>query len=101
MSLAAISVGAILSTALLVGPAAMALRLTRSPGRATVVAAAIGVAATWIGIVLAYDSFYWPPRRTEWPVSFFVVTIVFVTYLLSGVPGWRERRRARATTRRR
>jgi len=50
--------------------------------------------------VLAYDSYYWPPHGTSWPVSFFVVSIVFVTYLLSGLPGWRERRRARATTRR-
>src|SRR5580704_7805168 len=46
VSLAAISIGAILSTALLVGPAAIALRLTRTPARATLAAAGIGIAAT-------------------------------------------------------
>ena len=100
VALCSLTIGSILSTALLIGPAAAALRLTRRPGRAVLLAAALGVFAMWLGIVLAYDSYYWPPHGTSWPVSFFVVTIVFVTYLLSGVPGWRERRRARATTRR-
>ena len=48
-------------------------------------AAGIGVAATWVGIVLAYDSYDWPPAGHGWPVSFFVVTLVFVVYLLSGL----------------
>jgi zinc/manganese transport system permease protein len=47
------------------------------------VAAGIGVAATWIGIVLAYDSYYWPPAHRGWPVSFFVVTLIVVGYLVS------------------
>jgi zinc/manganese transport system permease protein len=47
------------------------------------VAAAIGVAATWLGIVLAYDSYYWPPRGRGWPVSFFVVTLVVGGYLVT------------------
>ena len=34
VALAAVTIGTILSTALLVGPAATALRLTRSPGTA-------------------------------------------------------------------
>jgi zinc/manganese transport system permease protein len=41
-----------------------------------------GLAATWLGILLAYDSFYWPPQQHGWPVSFFVVTLVFVFYLM-------------------
>ena len=45
----------------------------------------VGVAAVWIGIVLAYDSFYWPPVDHGWPVSFFVVAMVLVFYLGSGV----------------
>ena len=94
VALCALTIGSILSTALLVGPAAAALRLTRRPGRAIVAASLLGVASIWLGIVLAYDSYYWPPKGTGWPVSFFVVTIVFVVYLLSGLPGWRERRRA-------
>jgi zinc/manganese transport system permease protein len=95
MALSAITIGAILSTALLVGPAAAALRLTRRPGVAVALAGLLGVAATWIGIVLAYDSYYWPPKG-GWPVSFFVVSLVFAFYLLSGVPAWLARREARA-----
>jgi zinc/manganese transport system permease protein len=83
VSLSALTIGTILSTALLVGPAATALRITRRPGRATIAAALIGVAATWLGIVLAYDSFTWPPRHDGWPVSFFVVALIFAGYLLA------------------
>ncbi len=93
VALCALAIGSILSTALLIGPAATALRATRRPGRAVLLAGLLGVAAMWLGIVLAYDSYYWPPKEDTWPVSFFVVTIVFVVYLLSGVPAWRERRR--------
>ena len=92
-ALAAITIGTILSTALLVGPAASALRLTRRPLTALLTAAGIGIGAMWLGVVLAYDSYYWPPHGTVWPVSFFVVTLVFITYLLSGIPEARRRRR--------
>jgi zinc/manganese transport system permease protein len=85
VSLSAVAIGAILSTALLIGPAATALRVSKSPAKAMAVAAASGLAATWIGIVLAYDSFYWPPHGHGWPVSFFVVVLVLAGYLLSYV----------------
>jgi len=85
VSLSAVAIGAILSTALLIGPAATALRVSKSPAKAMALAAATGLAATWIGIVLAYDSFYWPPHGHGWPVSFFVVVLVLVGYLLSYV----------------
>ena len=98
VALAALTIGTILSTALLVGPAASAMRLSARPLRALATAVALGVAATWLGIVLAYDSFYWPPYGHGWPVSFFVVALVFTFYLLSGLPrAWQERRaRARS-----
>ena len=86
VALAALSIGAILGTALLIGPAATALRLTSRPGRAIAIAAVIGMAATWLGIVLAYDSFYWPPRGHGWPVSFFVVALVLMAYLVARLP---------------
>jgi zinc/manganese transport system permease protein len=92
VALAAMTIGTILSTALLVGPAATALRLTRRPGAAIAVAAALGVGAMWLGIVLAYDSFHWPPVDTGWPVSFFVVALIFIAYLLSGLPALLARR---------
>ncbi|MFY9888695.1 MAG: metal ABC transporter permease [Streptosporangiaceae bacterium] len=94
VSLAAITVGAILSTALLVGPAAIALRLTSAPGRAVVVAALIAVAATWLGIVLAYDSFSWPPGHDGWPVSFFIVMLIFAGFVAAQLAGRGRNRRA-------
>ena len=97
VALASMTIGTILSTALLVGPAATALRLTRRPGVAIAVAAMLGVGAMWLGILLAYDSYYWPPKGNGWPVSFFVVTLIFLAYLLSGLPA-RLRARPRART---
>lgn len=93
-ALAAITIGTILSTALLIGPAASALRLTRRPITATLTAVGVGVSTMWLGIVLAYDSYKWPPAGQGWPVSFFVVALVFIGYLLSGVPAARRRRRS-------
>jgi zinc/manganese transport system permease protein len=89
VSLSAMTIGAILSTALLIGPAAAGLRLTSRPGLAMLWAALIGLAATWLGVLLAYDSFYWPPARQGWPVSFFVVSLIFVFYLLTPRPARR------------
>jgi zinc/manganese transport system permease protein len=83
VSLSAVAIGAVLSTALLIGPAATALRLVKGLVRAMVTAALTGVIATWLGIILAYDSYYWPPRGHGWPVSFFVVAFVVVFYLLT------------------
>ncbi len=52
-------------------------------------AAARGVPVRAVGIaylvVLAYDSYYWPPHGHGWPVSFFVVALVLIGYLLSYV----------------
>jgi len=85
VALSAVAIGAVLSTALLIGPAATALRLARSPVKAVFTAAAAGVLTVWIGIVLAYDSYYWPPAGRGWPVSFFVVTLTVGGYLLTGL----------------
>ena len=83
VALSAVTIGAILSTALLVGPAATALQLTRRPGRAIVCAALVGIGVMWLGILLAYDSYTWPHHG--WPVSFFVVTLVLIAYIASRV----------------
>lgn len=84
VSLSAMTVGAILSTALLIGPAATALRVADRPGTALTLALAIGLGASWGGIWLAYDSFYWTPGR-GWPVSFFIVILIFLAYLLASL----------------
>jgi zinc/manganese transport system permease protein len=83
VALSAVIIGAVLSTALLIGPAATALRLARSPVKAAITAAGVGVLAIWLGVVLAYDSYYWPPAGRGWPVSFFVVTLIVLGYLLT------------------
>ena len=97
VALCALTIGAILATALLIGPAAAALRLVRRPLAAMVTAAGLGVLATWLGILLAYDSYDWPPYHRGWPVSFFVVALVFVTYLACGAVSGRRSRRGRRT----
>ena len=81
VALSAITVGAILSTALLVGPAAIALHLSKRPGMAILLACAIGVATTWGGILVAYDSYEWTGGH-GWPVSFCIVGLIFVSYVI-------------------
>ena len=93
VGLSSVATGAILSTALLIGPAAAALRLTRRVGRAVGLACLIGVLSTWLGVLLAYDSYYWGSSHDGLPVSFFIVAVIFVTYLASGLPALRAARR--------
>lgn len=84
VALSAMTVGAILSPALLIGPAATGLRLGSRPGQAVALAALTGLIAVWGGILLAYDSYYWTPGH-GWPVSFFIVSLVFLAYVLANV----------------
>lgn len=101
VALSSIAIGSILSTALLIGPAATSLRLTTSLRAAFVWSSVIGVVTTWLGVLLAYNSFYWFPSSQGLPVSFFIVALVFVAYVLSGLPVLRhrkDRRRVVATT---
>jgi zinc/manganese transport system permease protein len=98
VALASLIVGTILSPALLVGPSAAALRLTRRPVAAMATAGAIGVAACWLGTLLAYDSYKWPPAGDGWPVSFFVVALIFVAYLASGARRITEKKRSATRT---
>jgi zinc/manganese transport system permease protein len=98
VALSSLAIGAILSTALLIGPPAAALRVTKTLPRALATACLTGVAATWLGILLAYDSYYWGPSHQGLPVSFFIVTVIFAAYLAAGLPAAvAARRRAPAT----
>jgi zinc/manganese transport system permease protein len=90
VGLSSLAIGAILSTALLIGPAATALRITKRVGSALLVACAIGVGGTWIGVLLAYDSSSWVSNHEGLPVSFFIVSVLFVAYLATGLPGIRS-----------
>src|SRR5450759_4043843 len=67
-------VGVLLIFSLMVTPAATAQQLARRPQRAIMISVAIALAATWIGLFVA---FYEP-----YPVSFFITSIVFTLYLL-------------------
>jgi zinc/manganese transport system permease protein len=94
VGLSSLATGAILSTALLIGPAAAALRLTKRVAWALGIACLIGVLAVLLGVLLAYDSYYWEASHSGLPVSFFIVAVIFVTYLASGLPALRPARRS-------
>ncbi len=81
----ALVMGALLSTALLIGPAATSIRLTRRLGVAVGLAVILALGDTWLGILLAYDSFNWPPAGRGWPVSFFVVAVMVLTFSIGQV----------------
>ena len=85
VGLSALAIGAILSTALLIGPAASALRVTRRIWTAALLAAVLGIVTTWVGIALAYDSFDWASSHPTFPVSFWIVALVVVVYLLTSI----------------
>lgn len=68
-------VGVLLVFALMVGPAAAALRLTSRLGRGVALAALLGLGETWLGIALAYV--------TDWPPSFWIVLLSCSVYFLS------------------
>jgi zinc/manganese transport system permease protein len=91
------AVGALLLLGLLAAPAAAAHRLTRAPFAGVALAGLLAVAATWGGLVLAYEIPSLPPSTA-------IVALAVGTYgvaaLLSGRPAGR-RRRSRARTRRR
>ena len=85
VGLSSLAIGAILSTALLIGPAATGLNLTTRLGRALVISSVLGVATTWAGVLLAYDSADWGSGHDTLPVSFCVVGLILVVYLASAI----------------
>jgi len=100
VGLSSLAVGSILSTALLIGPAASSVRVTKSLRPAMVLAGVLGVAATCLGILCAYDSFYWFPSSQGLPVSFFIVSLIFLCYLMTGIPFVRRGFRTATSNRR-
>jgi zinc/manganese transport system permease protein len=85
VELSALTIGAVLSTALLIAPAAAALRLTRRVGFAILISVGIGVGSTWLGILISFESYSWFAGAHSWPVSFCIVAVAFIAYLLSGI----------------
>jgi zinc/manganese transport system permease protein len=93
VGVSAIVIGSILSTALLIGPPASALKIVNRVGVGVVLASVLGVVATWTGIVFAYDSYYWIPSHRGLPVSFFVVAVVVIEFALFSVVQRRRQQR--------
>jgi zinc/manganese transport system permease protein len=90
-ALSALSIGVILATTLLLGPAAAGLRLARKPWQSFLYAQGIALFAVFGGIYLAFASYYWS-GGASWPVSFFVVVLILLGYLASA-PFARQRPR--------
>jgi zinc/manganese transport system permease protein len=67
-------IGVLLIFALLVTPGAIALRLSAQPAIACACAVALALGFTWLGLAVGYF--------TPYPVSFFITTFAFGTYVL-------------------
>jgi zinc/manganese transport system permease protein len=76
-------VGILLVFALMVGPAAAALRCTTRIRSGVVLAAVLAVAETWAGIALAYV--------TDWPPTFWITLLSSAVYGLTFLPWPRHR----------
>lgn len=68
-------VGVILVFTLLIGPAAIALRWTERFWTGFGLSITLALIIVWLGITLSY--------LTDWPISFWISTLVFVAYILS------------------
>ena len=66
--------GVLLIFSLMVTPAATAQHLASKPSRVILIAVALAVVVTWVGL---FVSFYEP-----YPASFFITALIFVTYIL-------------------
>lgn len=73
-SIAVQVVGVLLIFALMVTPSAIAQRFARKPAEGIILSVVIALLATWIGLFVSY---YLP-----YPVSFFIVSLVFGAYLI-------------------
>lgn len=73
VSIAIQVVGVLLIFALMVIPAAIAIRLAKTPVYAITISVVVALFSTWTGLFI---SFYEP-----YPVSFFITSIVFILYL--------------------
>ena len=79
-------VGILLVFALMVGPAAAAQRLSSRFRTALGLSVLFALAQTWLGIALAYE--------TDWPPSFWITFLSFLTYAASvaATHSWRRHR---------
>jgi zinc/manganese transport system permease protein len=81
--------GPLLVLALLVAPAASARFVTARPAASLALSVALGLAAVWVGLGLAYFSVY--------PPSMWIAAVAFAGYLLARLSAVLRARRARRT----
>ena len=72
-------VGVLLVFALMVAPAASAMRLTRRVGSGIAVSVALAVAIAWLSLTLAF--------YTDWPTSFWITALGALVYIATGLAG--------------
>jgi zinc/manganese transport system permease protein len=80
VSIAVQVVGVLLVFSLMVTPAAIAVRVSKSPGVAVGISVLVALLATWVGLFIAWYEPY--------PVSFFITSLVFGVYLAGRFAGW-------------
>lgn len=86
-------VGALLVFALLIAPAASALRLTHRPLTTITLSIVFGLAITWIGLILTIVG-----TGRYLPASFYIATLATLTYFVAVlVSHWQTPRRSRGT----
>ena len=83
-------VGVLLSFSLMVGPAAAARYIAKSPGQAMAYSVVMALLTIWVSMILAYD--------TTWPIGFFVAAVAAVFYLAVRLTHSRRERVPRAAT---
>ncbi|PRH85921.1 ABC transporter permease [Labrys okinawensis] len=74
-------VGVLLVFALMVAPAAAALRISHRVQQGLLISIALAVAIAWIGLILAF--------YTDWPTSFWITALGALAYLAAGL--WRRK----------
>ncbi|HTT92275.1 MAG TPA: hypothetical protein VMF65_22165 [Acidimicrobiales bacterium] len=95
VALSALTIGAILSTALLIGPAAAALRLGPQPRPGHCVGGRYRRGSYLGRHCPGLRQLHVAAHSARMAVSFFVVSLVLVVYLLAQLKGSRDRRRVR------
>lgn len=92
-------IGVLLIFALMVTPAASAVRLSKRPLIAVSISVAIALLATWIGLFMSWAcSVPGSGCNAPYPASFFIVAIAFGTYVVVRLADWLFGRWSRPTT---
>lgn len=80
VTLASQVVGVILVFTLVIGPAAIAVQWTHHFWSGIILSVLLAVLIVWLGISLSY--------LTDWPISFWISTLVFVIYIVEKAYLW-------------